>query len=651
MTVGEAGQRPVVIPAMSRPDGLEPLIAALLEPDASKRIQTAAEVRDRLQNLPTSSARRAKTIPAAAGVLVLLIAGAIALSYRWTPRSPAVGQVTRVTHITNYPGNEREPAISPDGSEVAFSWNGGKGANRDIYVLRVGGQTPRRLTEDPADNDYPAWSPDGKQIAFLRAQNARLWEIRLISALGGPDRKLREILLDTDAGRASHPLLAWSPTGEQIVFTHADQQARSRLFVLSLATGSVRALDLGSLQSNMGDSSPAVSPDGRWLAFRRYSSGSNGSNAELLVQRLRPGLEPDGPPALVSGALSNPAWHGWSPDSRRLVFADHDRIFEWKAGGIPRLLYASATALNGVAVGWPAGHLRVIASSHSGNFNIWSMPLNPATHRASGPPVRRVPSSATDNSMNFSPDGSRFAFVSNRTGSREIWMADRNGTNLRQLTRVGARGMGYPRWSPDGKRIAFHAGVAGVAQLYLLNLDESAVRKITGPPLSFAAPDWMPDGQHLVAWRNVNGEGQLFRVRVADGFSEELFEGAVPVLSLDRKRLVYGEFFVPGMFARTVAGDSNPARWSEEELVPDYRVSDASGIAPARNGIYYVSSNPDLTPRAFRYFDYTTNRANDVAPAPTALDYGLTVSPDEREMLYSGSEDLFGDDLLLLDFQ
>ena len=46
-----------------------------------------------------------------------------------------------------------------------------------------------------------------------------------------------------------------------------------------------------------------------------------------------------------------------------------------------------------------------------------------------------------------------------------------------------------------------------------------------------------------------------------------------------------------------------------------------------------------------------THRAKDVAPAPAALDYGLSVSPDEREMLYSASDDPFGDDLLLLDFQ
>ncbi len=645
------GGHSITIPTVSRsrsgtPSGLDPLIAKLLEPDPLNRMQTATEVRERLQMLSDRPRTRAMPI-AAAALLVLLVAVGIWLSYRWEGRYTAVGQAPRVSHFTNYPGDEQEPSLSPDGSQVAFSWNGERGDNRDIYVQKIGAQAPRRLTENPAEDNFPVWSPDGKQIAFLRAQNARLWEIHVISPLGGQDRKLREILIDTDAGVDSHPLLAWSPRGDQIIFTHADQQARSRLFVLSIETGSVRALDLGSVQSIMGDSSPAVSPDGRWLAFRRYTGGYR---AALMVQRLRPGIEPDGAPIVVSGAPSNPAWPGWSPDSRRLIFADSSRIFEWEIGGTARLLYASTTVLQGLTAGWPGGHLRAIASSRSGNFNIWSLPVDPATHRAAGPPVRRVPSSATDNSMNFSPDGKRFAFVSNRTGTREVWLADRDGTNLKQLTHLGANGMGFPRWSADGKHIAFHAGVPGVSQLYVLNPDEGVERRITNAALGFIAPDWLPDGQHLLAWRNVNGEGRLFRVRVADGSAEELFEGTVPVVSLDGKHMLYGKFFEPGMFARALAGDAGFARDTEEELVRDYRVNSTSGLAPARQGIYYVAFSPQAKPVALRYFDYATRRATDVASAPPALDYGLTVSPDEREILYAAMNDPFGDDLLLLDF-
>jgi Tol biopolymer transport system component len=61
-----------------------------------------------------------------------------------------------------------DPAFSPDGRSVAFSWNGEKQENFDIYVMPVGSQTPVRLTDDHARDVSPAWSPDGGQIAFLR---------------------------------------------------------------------------------------------------------------------------------------------------------------------------------------------------------------------------------------------------------------------------------------------------------------------------------------------------------------------------------------------------------------------------------------------------------------------------------------------------
>jgi eukaryotic-like serine/threonine-protein kinase len=623
------------------------LIAQLLDPAPERRPSSAGEVRDQLRTLAANPPRRTRAIAAGVVLLLVLLAAGGWLLHRWMARSTSIRQVNSIVRITNYAGDEQEPSLSPDGSAVAFSWIGDRSGNRDIYIQQIGsGQPARRLTQDQAQDNYPAWSPDGKQIAFLRAKNPRVWEIRLIPAAGGVDHKLRDILLDTDANIDSHPLLAWSPAADQLVFTHADQQARTRLFVLTLQTGAVRALDLGSVQSIMGDSAPAISPDGRWLAFRRAMGGYN---AAIMVQPLKSGLEPDGQPMGVSSPLANPAWPSWSPDSRHLIFADSNRIFEWGPGGIPRLLYTSTTVFDGLAAAWPDGRLRAIASSRSANFNIWSLPLDPSSHRASGPPVRRVPSSASDDSVSFSPDGKRFAFTSNRTGSREIWMADRDGANLKQLTHLGASGAGYPRWSPDGKRIIFHAGMPGVpSQIYLLDPESRALRKLTNAPLGFIAPDWLPDGLHVVAWRNVNGEGQIFRVRLSDGLGEELFAGTVPVLSLDRKRVLYGKFLEPGMFARSTR---DLLKSPEQEIVPDYRVTFTSGLSPAAGGVYYVAFTPHGDSRAFSYFDYATRHAIDVAPVPAARQYGLTVSPDQRELLYSATNDPFGDDLIMLDFE
>jgi Tol biopolymer transport system component len=63
--------------------------------------------------------------------------------------------------VTSYPGDEREPSLSPDSRQVAFSWDGEDG-RRHIYVKLLGEERPLRLTQDPGEDSFPAWSPNGK---------------------------------------------------------------------------------------------------------------------------------------------------------------------------------------------------------------------------------------------------------------------------------------------------------------------------------------------------------------------------------------------------------------------------------------------------------------------------------------------------------
>ncbi len=121
--------------------------------------------------------------------------------------------------ITRFQGLEVDPAISPDGKQVAFAWDGGAGDNYDIYVQSIDGGTPLPLTKNAAADHAPAWSPDGQRIAFVRVLEGKR-EIFVLPALGGPERRLFEAAPELSAWMwwgGSHGL-SWTPDGKHLVF-------------------------------------------------------------------------------------------------------------------------------------------------------------------------------------------------------------------------------------------------------------------------------------------------------------------------------------------------------------------------------------------------------------------------------------------------
>ena len=151
---------------------LERVIRRCLEKEPDRRFNGMPDVKIELHAVARAVAetklRRSRRWAAVAAVALVAIGVAVWPRLRSLPGPVPLPAAMKVVQLTSLNGLEVAPTFSPDGAQVAFSWNGEREDNYDIYVKTVGSSDVRRLTTDPAADTLPIWSPDGKQIAFLR---------------------------------------------------------------------------------------------------------------------------------------------------------------------------------------------------------------------------------------------------------------------------------------------------------------------------------------------------------------------------------------------------------------------------------------------------------------------------------------------------
>jgi Tol biopolymer transport system component len=534
--------------------------------------------------------------------------------------------------ITNLPGDKLDPTYAPDGSAIAFSWRGPDGNSPGIYVLDGDARMPRRLTGSSFDDVAPAWSPDGTQIAFERLRPKGANELIVVPAMGGPERKLRDVRQSVPLANTTRPLLTWTPDGRAIVIPTLDVDSGGRASLFRIGVNGEPPQRLFGSTAGDGDSYPAFSPDGRWLAYALTERGS----ARLFVRRMgRVGL-PEGPAQEVADGDSTGAAPlrspMWSPDSRRLMFAVGARLLEWELGGASRELWVSANRFQALTARWTGGALsQIVYAEVVGRQELRELRLDAEGRRADGPPVEFMQLGSIGGPR-FSPDGRWLTFAN----FPSLWIAAADGSNPRLLVEL-IPGSGY-HFSPDSRHVALHKVDELYAPLYVVDLDANGtaaeVRKVAqSSSFGLVGASWSADGTYLYTTAINKTPQRVMRARVSDGELEDLFDGAIPVVALDGRRVFYRKgLAVSPLFTRSLDGDiaGNP----EEQLVPGCVMP--FGIVPTPRGIYYVACDLQRTdPVALRYFEFSTRRSFDLGPPPLGSQPMLTVSDDGRRLVYS----------------
>ena len=233
--------------------------------------------------------------------------------------------------VASTPKNEMYPAMSPDGTRVAYGVEDLD--TMDIYVTEIATGATRRLTSGSGYNSGPAWSPDGLRLAFVSSRDGTT-DLYTMNADGSRQRRLLE------APDLAEGTPTWSPDGTTIAFaasaTNGDGTLRpSALYAVAAAGGPPTRLT-----EEDGSGSPAWSPDGTRIAFDSprddpnrsiFVMGADGSN----VTRITPG---------GWGGAADPTW---SPDATEIAFtrSDGSGIYVQSAeGGVPTLVEGTGGA-------------------------------------------------------------------------------------------------------------------------------------------------------------------------------------------------------------------------------------------------------------------------------------------------------------------
>ena len=531
-----------------------------------------------------------------------------------------------IVPLVSMPGCQGPPAVSPDGSQVAFSYN--DGPHSGIYIALVGGGKPLQLTDNAADSD-PAWSPDGQRIAFTRSESGNKKSLYVVPALGGLERRL---YTTASAPWARCGKMDWSPDGKSLIFTEAlEDGAKVRLALLSLSDLTARPLTAPG--NREFDCDPTFSPDGTTIAFDRGTMGA--FLGDLFVLKLAGG----DPARLTSGNSGGDA--AWTQDGKEIVFSSPIKGVRslWRisaSGGQPQRVVGAGENASDPSISRRGNQLAYWVWKQWDT--IWRLNLKDERHPA-GSPTRVLSANGSSWRPSLSPDGKKIVFESDRMGYGDIWVCDSDGSNCTQLTTMqGVSGTG--RWSPDGRYIVFESLVKDFYRVYIVEAAGGIPRLVsTFPQANNGAPNWSRDGQTIYFYSShESGPYQLWKVPSNGGPPVRVTTkgGVYAVESADQQFLYYAKLEQSGIWKMPLGGGAETRVLDQPG---DLENQDWCFWALAPGGIYFLNKSVPPNGR-IEFFDFATRQSTPILTLdkPTSLFGGLALSPDGKSLLFGQSE-------------
>jgi Tol biopolymer transport system component len=540
------------------------------------------------------------------------------------------GSVKKAVTLISPGGAEAYPSFSPDGKRLVYSVRLTKDQGYHLFVRTLPAGERRQLTAAAGSDIAPAWSPDGASVAFLRLEEGSA-ECMVVPAAGGAEQKVADCAAVADEEQP-FPAVAWTPDSQSLAVAVAGENQSPAIALVPSAGGSPKPLT-NPPQGTQGDSTPAVSPDGKAVAFVRVVSQEDADifTCDLSGRNLQR-LTFDG--RAIRGIA-------WTPDGSHLVYAGRRMGTNWRlwrmpaTGGSARDLGFERNGSQFPAVA-PAGG-RLAYTDNPTVSAIWRSPLTAPDVESAGESLIR--SSGRETAPSWSPDGRKIADISDQTGNDEIWVSDAEGRQRTQLTHLNGRmDPGFPRWSPDGRSILFDARGSDTSEVDVVPAAGGTPKRVV---LNASAASWSNDGKTIY----YQSRGQIWKAAAGGADPRQLTTqgGGQPTESPDGKFVYYGT-------RREIWRVPSDGGTEEEAIQSDHGFI-MGGAKITAKGAYYVEWNQgrdmrmrrerggvmrslNSAPVTVSFYDFATHKNSPVFETEVMDFSGVAISPDGKYIVY-----------------
>ncbi|WP_343986944.1 winged helix-turn-helix domain-containing protein [Kangiella japonica] len=515
-------------------------------------------------------------------------------------------------------GQIKDPAFSPDGKYIAFSYKENSKDDWNLYIESLVDGRVRQLTNFPTDELSPAWSSDGLQLGYIRYDNQSC----VIEAVSAPqnvtaDKAQGEYITDC-VGVLQQNDLEWGKGGKFLYFSQAENKVSPiQIFKLTIQTGKVKQLTNYSQGETRGALGFKVSPDNSKLAILKDKNWRD-SSIEILDLTTHDTKN-------VRNLVGWNRFFDWSSDSESVIYSRNSKeVDAYHLNlGIEKNILKSVDDINFPIHSPLETELAVVSARKV--VEIVSEPLG-GESTVEDEPYTVVSSSSIDNYAEYANTSNKIAFISRRSGEAQVWVKDIDGSEKQLTNFTNNFEIQRIRWSPNDEQLLFiHNNM-----LKMLSLNSSAPRVLykaeSGEVIE--GESWASKEAVLFS-SNRDGDWQVYKLELGEYESIPkaltIHGGYSAIPSPDGEGIIYLKYHSNGLWYKPYSSDE------ERMIIENIDIFSFNSVYLRQGSLYYLS---DKFPKMEIYRYDFDNKKPTFVQQYFGSPWLLSISHDARRVLY-----------------